>query len=65
MVDVDKLTNRSECTRLVDITRGQNRKFLPGSKILYIMLECSSYHRLLDYEKKFHAAGMDTMNRPN
>ena len=33
MVDVDKLTNRSECTRLVDITRRQNRKFLPGSKI--------------------------------
>ena len=32
---------------------------------LHIMLECNDYHRLLDYERKFQNAGMDTMNRPS
>ena len=31
---------------------------------LHIMLECNTYHKLLDYEKKFHHAGFDTMNKP-
>ena len=32
---------------------------------LYIMMVCNDYHKLLDYESKFHAQGLDTMNRPN
>ena len=49
----------------LDTVPEENKKAMEPFFKLYIMLECSSYHRLLDYEKKFHAAGMDTMNRPN
>ena len=52
------------CGRLnADSTKEAKKAKEPFFK-LYIMLECSSYHKLLDYEKKFHNAGMDTMNRP-
>ena len=49
----------------LDIAPEDKKKAMEPYFKLYIMLECSSYHRLLDYEKKFHAAGMDTMNKPH
>ena len=30
---------------------------------LHIMLTCSDYNKLLSYESKLHASGIDTMNR--
>ena len=30
---------------------------------LHILLACNDYNKLLSYEAKFHALGMDTMNR--
>ena len=47
----------------LDTVPEEDKKAMEPFFKLYIMLECSNYHRLLDYEKKFHAAGMDTMNR--
>ena len=32
---------------------------------LYIMMVCSDYNKLLDYESRFHSLGLDTMNRIN
>ena len=49
----------------LDTVPEENKKAMEPYFKLYIMLECSNYHKLLDYEKKFHAAGMDTMNRPH
>ena len=30
---------------------------------LHIMMVCNDYHKLLDYENKFHSQGLDTMNK--
>ena len=52
------------CGKLYEDKTKEARKAKEPFFKLYIMLECSSYHRLLDLEKKFHNAGMDTISRP-
>ena len=51
------------CGKLGEIPEIEERNKREPFFKLYIMLECSNYHKLLDYERKFHNAGMDTMNR--
>ena len=52
------------CGKLYNDKTKEARKAKEPFFKLYIMLECASYHRLLDLEKKFHNSNMDTMNRP-
>ena len=50
------------CGGLESLTKEEKKEKEPYFK-LYIMMVCSSYNKLLSYEKKFHATGMDTMNK--
>ena len=52
------------CGRLAEIPEVKERNKKEPFFKLHIMLECNDYQRLLDYERKFQNAGMDTMNRP-
>ena len=54
-----------QCGKLAEIPDIKERNKKEPFFKLYIMLECSNYHKLLYYERKFHNLGMDTMNRPH
>ena len=54
-----------ECGKLGKIPDIEERNKKEPFFKLYIMLECNSYHKLLDYERKFQNAGMDTLNNPH
>ena len=54
-----------KCGKLSEIPDIKERNKKEPFFKLFIMLECNNYHKLLDYERKFQNAGMDTMNRPH
>ena len=50
-----------KCGNLATVAARDLAKYEPFFKF-HIMMVCGDYNRLLDYEKKFHRNGMDTLN---